>query len=87
MRTSKWKYFYYSESEREALYNMFTDPHELDNIATEYPNIVADLRGQLLSQLDVMKERSELFWEGEGSGQSEISPEHLEALRALGYVD
>ncbi|WP_283395942.1 sulfatase [Candidatus Pelagisphaera phototrophica] len=41
--TEKWRYIHYVDGEEE-LYDIKSDPHEWDNIASNFPEVVSDLR-------------------------------------------
>jgi len=47
-RTTQWKYIEYDTGERE-LYNLFTDPFEMNNLAgeLEYEEIISSLQSRL----------------------------------------
>lgn len=78
VRFLPWKYVDSSEIGLSELYDLEADPGELVNLAEERPEVVAGLASRLESWMAETERR-------EASG-AELSPERLEALRALGYV-
>lgn len=77
----KWKYIRTLPRRTEELYDMETDPKERDSVAGRFPAVVADLRGRLEEF-----EKTAKVYEREFSGETKISPEQAEQLKALGYV-
>lgn len=54
VRKGKWKLISYnSYDEYDALFNIEEDPHELNNLTTQYPEITSDLKKVLLERWDV----------------------------------
>lgn len=64
----------------EELYDATSDPNERQNLAAEHPDLVARFRDRLRPQLIA------LLHTGGGGPGAELSPEQLQALRALGYA-
>ena len=75
--TEDWKYVHAVAGE-DRLYHLAEDPLELRDVRTEHPGIVEKLKDHLLNALAQEAER--------GGGESELPPEVLDQLRALGYV-
>ena len=46
IRNEQWKYIFLSNGGREQLFNLRTDPHELHNVAADYPDIVSVMKSQ-----------------------------------------
>jgi len=65
------------------LFDHLNDQLNLVNVADQHPDVVADLRLQL-EQWREMTEAQKVKPDGAGG---DISPEELEQLRALGYVN
>jgi arylsulfatase A-like enzyme/Flp pilus assembly protein TadD len=76
IRRGKWKYI---QAPRPELYDLESDPMELENLAAEQPDLVRGMRGALGEELD--RERA-AGAEGAGSVPQEL----LDKLGALGYV-
>ena len=74
-----WKYFLATEAADE-LYDLKRDPFELTNVIDRHPDVAESLRGRILGELEQAGVPGP---EVEG----ELPPEHLEALRSLGYVE
>jgi len=85
--TPRWKYFYIPGTDRDLLYDLSVDPHELRDVSEEHGDLVEDLRSRLLDRMRTMEGRSSLFRPDAEPGTAEVSEEHLDALRALGYVE
>ncbi len=78
VRLPPWKYVDSPEIGLRELYDIHADPGELLNLVEERPEIVAELASILESWLATTERRE--------TADAELSPERLEALRALGYV-
>ncbi len=78
VRLPPWKYVTSPELGLTELYDLGADPGELSNLVEERPEVAAGLAARLESWLAATERR-------ETSG-AKLSPERLEALRALGYV-
>jgi choline-sulfatase len=72
--------YHYIEAPTPELYDVIADPQEKNNLASQQTATVAVLEDKLQSLL-----RHNPF-KPAGSGNSGLSPEALEKLRALGYV-
>jgi arylsulfatase len=75
----EWKYFLATEKPDE-LYHVASDPFELENVIDRHPEVADRLRARILSALEHARRA------GPDSAEA-LPPEHLEQLRALGYVD
>jgi arylsulfatase A-like enzyme len=64
----------------QELYDVARDPQERQNLAHEYPETAERLRRALQPRLDIFLRG------GTDQGPAELSPETLEALRSLGYI-
>ncbi len=76
-----WKYFLYTEG-ADQLYDLERDFEELENVIDEHPEVAERLRKQILRIWKTSRER--------GSGlrlKRDVSPQLVEALRGLGYVE
>jgi len=78
LRLPPWKYVESPELDLVELYYLDVDPDERHNLALGEADVVADLRTRLHSWLASTELRE--------TEDVELSPERLEALRALGYV-
>ena len=79
VREKRWKLI--EEPNAVELYDLLADPGETDNLAQENPEKVSELR-QALASWRTSQEGRRLE-----AGSGELSPEELEELKALGYVD
>lgn len=83
--TMNWKLL----ADRRELYDLRSDPDEQTNVFEQFPEIVAELTADLAAKLE--RDRSEriAFEETNGLavGDTELTPEEQEELRALGYLD
>jgi len=73
----EWKYVYWSEGP-DVLYDLVADPLETRNVLQEHPDVAEAMRLRIIARLRDGRSAEDEF---------EPSPEHLEELRALGYVD
>lgn len=69
------------EFEALELFNLATDPRERQNIADDRPQVVRDLVRQLVTEYADLP-----VYETQSDGRVELSREHLDRLRALGYL-
>jgi arylsulfatase A-like enzyme len=65
------------------LYDHRADPLDLRDVAAEHPDVVGRLAKELAAWKQ-LAERARL--KGDAAGAAELSPEELERLRALGYI-
>jgi arylsulfatase A-like enzyme len=56
IRTQEWKYIHYPGKDRGELYDLVRDPHELDNLYAECPDVVKRLRNQFYALLDATED-------------------------------
>jgi arylsulfatase A-like enzyme len=76
VRRGPYKLIVADEEQTTELFDLDTDPRELDNLAARKPDVVRELRAQIDA------------WQGAAIGRApgrELDPSDLEALRALGY--
>jgi hypothetical protein len=76
----EWKYFYHTEKP-DALFHLADDLNENRDVIDEYPEVVEALREETLRLVHEHQRRGEGF-----EIKREASPELLDALRGLGYV-
>jgi arylsulfatase A-like enzyme len=82
LRRGRWKYVWQGEA-TGALYDLEVDTHELRDVAQEYPEVAAELRGEVLRLRAEHERRGAAL----GSGALEdMDAEALQALKDLGYV-
>ena len=86
-RTSRWKYLYRESDLAEELYDLRSDPSELNNLASAEPELLADLRKRCSERLKELRASAiTRSPDSRVSPYDEISPETREELRALGYA-
>ena len=68
------------DSARVLLFDLFTDPGETKNRATDMPHVVTRLRNQLIHELDSLPTLEPEFVE------DETPPAVIEELKAMGYI-
>ena len=56
IRTQRWKYVHYPCKPYGELYRLDEDPHELDNVHDEYPEVVREMRERYYAVLDRTEE-------------------------------
>jgi arylsulfatase A-like enzyme len=66
------------------LYDLWNDPYTLNSLHEEHPDLVAKYSRLLQKQWALHRELAEKLGEG---GQVPVTPDQLEGLRALGYID
>lgn len=74
----RWRFLLRANGVQE-LYDVTRDPQERQNLAFEHPDVAQRYRAVLEPQLAALMHTG-------GGAASKVSPEQLEALRALGYV-
>ena len=83
---TEWKYVF-EEGGTEWLFQLSTDPFELQDVHANHAEIVADLRRQLLSRLEAQKQKGAVVQAGRTGQSPPTDAKTLEQLRSLGYVD
>lgn len=82
LRDEQFKMVYvpHEQTEEWRLFDLKTDPGETKDVASQYPEVTAKMKGQLLQWIkeDAMSNHSI---------ESPLSPEARDELKALGYVD
>jgi arylsulfatase A-like enzyme len=76
-----WKFIYDVEKNAAQLYNIGSDPHELHDVIQGEQEKARQLHKRLFDQL---KKNAQLF--PTTTEQVEMTPEHLERLKSLGYI-
>lgn len=79
LRTVKWKFILWPESQKMELYDLEADPGELTNLAEEKPRISENFKSRLESILTSQKEAS-------GAFEVDLDEETRDMLHALGYM-
>jgi arylsulfatase A-like enzyme len=79
IRDGDWKYILAEEEGTEELYNLADDPHEVDDISTNHPDLVKEFRKRLGTITGALKKIAV------NRGQ-EMTDEDHEAFRQLGYA-
>ncbi len=79
VRKGKWKYIEGKEENSQELFNLSSDPRELDNIYTKFPKKASELSAELESWVAKYTQK--------GLTKKNIPKEDLERLKALGYVN
>jgi arylsulfatase A-like enzyme len=88
LTTPRWKYFRIEDSEaptREELYDLEADPFELTDVAAERPEVLAQMRERLATELAARLARGRELRPDEPA-ESPPDPGLLEQLRELGYL-
>lgn len=76
VRIGSWKYLVAEEEKTHELYDLAADPGELRNVADQHPEKVRELDAVLADWRKSQK----------GAKRQALSPEDVERLKALGYV-
>jgi arylsulfatase len=71
----------------QKLFHRPTDPHELRDVSADHPSVVEELQGELQAEIDRQRAVGARLGEGRDASAEAMSPELLEQLRSLGYVD
>jgi len=82
VRTHEWKLIETMFTDKLELYNLKSDPRELVNLASKYPDLVDMYKNKLASWRSSRIKLEEL-----NSQSVQYSKEALERLRSLGYID
>ncbi|MEE2678174.1 MAG: sulfatase-like hydrolase/transferase [Myxococcota bacterium] len=90
LTTPRWKYFRIETRGAltgEELYDRRADPFELEDVAAQHPQVVAQLREALLLRRKAQRERAAALRGDAPPPVRPVDPELREQLRMLGYVD
>jgi arylsulfatase A-like enzyme len=79
IRKGKWKYIEGKEENSKELFDLSSDPQELENIDTKFPKKASELSAELENWVAKYTKK--------GLTQKNIPKEDLERLKALGYVN
>jgi arylsulfatase A-like enzyme len=80
LTTLEWKYFHLPSGD-DSLFSMTEDRHETVNLIAERPEVASRMKAKILDILAESASRTATM------GEPRLSPEVVEELRALGYVD
>ena len=80
IQTSEWKYIYGYNNENEELYNIKSDPKELENLADKEPLIRNKFKERLFNWVSNAKKHPTI------NQALMLSKKEVEMLEALGYV-
>ena len=69
------------------LFDLQDDPFELHDVRAENPEVAQELRTALLTSMSEQRESGRRYGVQGAPPEKELDAEHLEQLRALGYVD
>ena len=85
IREDRWKYV--RSEDGEELYDLASDPHELENVAASEPEVLARLRTAHEELLESLRGRGGLHarMRDESGVSGEVDPRLLEELGELGY--
>lgn len=84
--TGRWSYIVSEKYDREELYDLAADPGERHDLAAERPELVAELRHQLATEIR-RGNRHPYLTEVEAVERVGMSEDVEETLRSLGYLD
>jgi arylsulfatase len=90
LRAGRWKYFRIEEGDgrvRDALYDLESDPFELEDVAARHPERTAALRRATEAEVQALSARGAALRGGQAPETRPIDPELLEQLEALGYAE
>ncbi len=79
--TPEWKYIYNYKDKTEQLYNIKSDPQEIDNLADKKSRLCNQLKEELFDWVSNAKKyptKKQRF---------KLSPEEKEKLKGLGYIN
>lgn len=80
----RWKALEFPEVPRFLLYDLEADRRAIDDVAADHPEIATEAQLRLWR---IWQEHQSLAAQFEAGAASEITPQQLEALRALGYAE
>jgi arylsulfatase A-like enzyme len=82
LRDKQFKLVYvpHAQTEEWRLFNLKSDPGETEDVASQYPEVAARMKSELLKWIKEDRMANH-------STESPLSPEAREELKALGYVD
>jgi arylsulfatase A-like enzyme len=90
LTTKRWKYFRTDdadEANHERLFDLVNDPFELTDVAAAHPEILRRLGAALDREAEAQRLRGEALRGGAKPAARKPSPELIEQLRQLGYID
>jgi arylsulfatase len=90
LRAGRWKYFRIEDpggGVRDSLYDLETDPFELEDVAARHPERAAALRSAVEARTLALRERGEALRGGRAPATRPLEPEIREQLEALGYAE
>ncbi len=79
----RWKAQEFADVSRFLLYDLEADPRAIDDVSADHPEVAGEAQLRLWR---IWKEHQALAAKFEVGEEAEISPEQMEALRALGYA-
>ncbi|MFQ5742103.1 MAG: sulfatase [Acidobacteriota bacterium] len=86
IQSGDWKLVFDSRDPKEdALFDLRSDPKETDNVASEHPQIVSDLRNYYAAMIGASQGLASRF-EVSGTNVLELDEQTKQELRALGYI-
>jgi len=89
LSAGRWKYFRIEELDgrvRDALYDLESDPFELDDVAAQHPERALALRRLTEAELGAEAARGEALRSGRPPETRPVDPEVARQLEALGYA-
>lgn len=81
-----WKFVLGPEGGK-SLYRLVSDPHELEDVSEEYPEVTERLHAILNERLAKQKKKFARYRGEAPDAGSDIDPALIEQLRALGYIE
>ncbi|MEZ4593078.1 MAG: sulfatase [Chloroflexota bacterium] len=84
VRSAQFKYIWDIDKPDEVeLYDLAADPHESNNLAAQYPEVVAQMHVHVQAQLRRMRDT----WPTVAAAAPDLDEEIIARLRGLGYVE
>jgi arylsulfatase A-like enzyme len=86
IRTGKYNFIYFTDSQKKELYDLESDPWELENIVDERPEVAYDLQNKLLDFMKDCRNIANTLGTEKHSKPVKLDEESKQRLKALGYL-